>query len=574
MNSLVKFVLVIGTIGIGLWAYLQFATATLSLTSEPAGAKVLLDGRSKGVTPISRLQLDPGTRVLEVRHSHYATMIQTLEVARGDHLENNVVLVRGSGALELLSNPKGAWVSVNGERLSEVTPTQVTLPSGEHSVAMGLAERKTVEETVLVEDAKQQTANFTLGREPYGSLKIDIYPTNAKLSITPAGKTSSENPHSEAPLSYAANMRLPVGKYVLTASRRGYASEQYPFRVAYGDNEIKLKLQREQATLTVNVQPNHAVVTLRLPGDKQSRPYQPAMAVPTGNVQIRTRAMGYRTKVQNVQVQSSGAVISVKLVRIDITPGSDVIDKLRDGGRGPTMVVIPHGQFTMGNASGAKSEQPIRKITITQPFAMSRYETTVAEYLAYARATSLEMPEKVDIQQADHPMTRITYNQAQAYARWLSEQSGEFYRVPSEAEWEYAARAGSSTQFFFGENVRQLCTYANVADQTTRQTYRTWDTLDCNDGMLRPGKVGAYAANPFGLYDIYGNVSEWVADCGLPDYDRAPTDGSVAPGRTNCDTHGFRGGSWDSTGVEANSSYRNTASRAGDDRGFRLVRVL
>ena len=92
--------------------------------------------------------------------------------------------------------------------------------------------------------------------------------------------------------------------------------------------------------------------------------------------------------------------------------------------------------------------------------------------------------------------------------------------------------------------------------------------------MVRPGPVGTYAPNPFGVYDIYGNVSEWVADCGMPDYAYAPRDGSAAREGSGCGTHGVRGGSWDSMAIEARSSYRNTASSANDDRGIRLVRVL
>ena len=99
-------------------------------------------------------------------------------------------------------------------------------------------------------------------------------------------------------------------------------------------------------------------------------------------------------------------------------------------------------------------------------------------------------------------------------------------------------------------------------------------TLDCDDGLVRVGPVGRYAPNPFGVHDIYGNVAEWVADCGMPDYANAPTDGSPAAEGGGCGFHGIRGGSWDSQAIEVRSSYRNTASSANDDRGIRLLREL
>ena len=101
-----------------------------------------------------------------------------------------------------------------------------------------------------------------------------------------------------------------------------------------------------------------------------------------------------------------------------------------------------------------------------------------------------------------------------------------------------------------------------------------WDVIRCDDGLVRPGPGGRYLPNAFGLHDMYGNVSEWVLDCGLPSYEDAPNDGSPAEEGAGCTSHGIRGGSWDSMAIEAKSAYRNTASNANDDRGIRLVREL
>ena len=135
--------------------------------------------------------------------------------------------------------------------------------------------------------------------------------------------------------------------------------------------------------------------------------------------------------------------------------------------------------------------------------------------------------------------------------RGVSAQTGHKYRLLSEAEWEYVARAGTGGAYFFGQDKQALCDYANIADATASRLYADWDTLDCDDQLLRVGATGTLKPNPFGLYDIYGNVAEWVLDCGMPEYQDAPTDGSPAEQGLGCSTHGFRGGSWDSGAAEA-----------------------
>ncbi len=147
------------------------------------------------------------------------------------------------------------------------------------------------------------------------------------------------------------------------------------------------------------------------------------------------------------------------------------------------------------------------------------------------------------------------------------------YRLPTEAEWEYAARAGTSTDYFFGDRPEQACEYANLADRTTGRAFREWRVVDCEDGHVRMAPVAVLKPSAFGLHDMAGNVSEWVLECGMPSYKTAPNDGSVAKGPA-CTSHGHRGGSWDSQPAELQSAYRNTSGSLNQDRGFRLVREL
>ena len=122
--------------------------------------------------------------------------------------------------------------------------------------------------------------------------------------------------------------------------------------------------------------------------------------------------------------------------------------------------------------------------------------------------------------------------------------------------------------------VGELCDHANLADASARTVYRQWDAADCDDGFVRLAPVGSFQPNPFGLYDIHGNVAEWVLECGMPDYRDAPEDGAeVIPGPA-CRTHAFRGGSWDSQPDGLASRRRGSGRGPADDRGIRLVREL
>lgn len=208
------------------------------------------------------------------------------------------------------------------------------------------------------------------------------------------------------------------------------------------------------------------------------------------------------------------------------------------------------------------------------PFAVSVLEVQVSDYLKFVEASSRKLDRRVEIGRLDHPIAYVTWDDALAYSRWLSRETGAVYRLLSEAEWEYVARAGTSTPHYFGADVEQLCAHGNVADQSVRAVYREWTVLGCTDGQVKPGPVGRYKANSFGLQDVYGNVSEWVLDCDTPDYGAGAMVADDLTADESCESHGHRGGSWDSGAENANSSYRVSASTASEDRGIRLARDL
>ena len=257
---------------------------------------------------------------------------------------------------------------------------------------------------------------------------------------------------------------------------------------------------------------------------------------------------------------------------MNVRAGETFRDGLAAGGEGPLMIVIPPGEFVMGKPGGPPSVTPANARVLAQPFAVSVYEVTVADYARFAAASGKRMDERLTDQQ--EPIRYLAWSDAVAYADWLTSQTGQKYRLPTEAEWEYVARGGTSTDYFFGDDPERLCEFANLADQSTRQIYREWAVAPCDDGYGKLAPVGAYAANPFGLHDVLGNVAEWVQECGMPPYSWASEDGSVVNRGESCDTHSLRGGSWDSQPDSLRVFHRASSRDRGDDHGIRLVKEL
>ena len=236
-------------------------------------------------------------------------------------------------------------------------------------------------------------------------------------------------------------------------------------------------------------------------------------------------------------------------------------DPLSGGGDGPEMVEVLAGHFTMGRQQDprAKDEYPPHRVTMPA-FAMARHETTVAEYNRFAKATGRDESEtKAD--SATTPVTGVSWEDAVAYAAWISEQTNQRYRLPSEAEWEYAAAAASTSHYWWGYRVEKG--YARC--------------FDCGEqlGPTSPLPVGSFQANPYGLHDTAGNVAEWVRDCYHTNYLNAPRDGSAWE-ESNCSDRVTRGGSF----ANASSALRTTArahfapSTRLEDIGIRLARDL
>jgi formylglycine-generating enzyme required for sulfatase activity len=245
----------------------------------------------------------------------------------------------------------------------------------------------------------------------------------------------------------------------------------------------------------------------------------------------------------------------------------------RDCADCPEMVVIPAGSFLMGTppteAGRGTDEGPQRQVTLRTPLALGRTHVTVAEYRAHVEATRRPDPPSCWAYDANQrwgdlpghswrnpgfpqteadPVVCVGWAEATDYAEWLRRRTGKGYRLPTEAEWEYAARAGGTSPWWWGSDPAAVCTYANAGDRTLTGAFPllvSWLNATCTDGFLYTSPVGRFPANGFGLFDMAGNATQWVADCYRNTYEGAPADAATPVRLAECDSRAHRGGgSW------------------------------
>jgi formylglycine-generating enzyme required for sulfatase activity len=232
-------------------------------------------------------------------------------------------------------------------------------------------------------------------------------------------------------------------------------------------------------------------------------------------------------------------------------PTSPGAHEIKDCAACPTLVAIAPGSFTMGTNADDPSERPAHHVTIDHAFALAKYVVTVAQWNACVTAGACPRLQSGNGTSANAPVRDVSWDDAKQYVAWLTKVSGKPYRLPTEAEWEYAARGGTTTRYWWGDEMRTG--KANCKD--CGQPWRA-------DG---PADVGSFTANPLGLYDMNGGVWEWVSDCWHNSYKNAPADGRSWD-EPYCQSRVIRGGSW-----RDGAAYMLSATRFKYDGGVRYT---
>lgn len=287
---------------------------------------------------------------------------------------------------------------------------------------------------------------------------------------------------------------------------------------------------------------------------------------------------------------------------VQLAPGS----VFEDCASCPRMVVIPPGNLTMGFDGGEKDryEGPVRQLRIENPFAAGQYPVTNAEYGRFISDSGYATTEGCNFWDFDNreliklagsswrdpghgrpirdnePVVCVSWHDIKAYTRWLSQDTGMDYRLLAEAEWEYIASDRADTDYPWGDDPNDACSYANVADLALVEEVGADQfmgaNVNCNDGYARIAPVDAFPPNSFGVYDLIGNSWEWVEDCYLMSYPDGPLDGSAVQVSGECDRRAVRGGAWITNSFRQRPSWRG---RDPEDKltfifGFRVARDL
>lgn len=300
-------------------------------------------------------------------------------------------------------------------------------------------------------------------------------------------------------------------------------------------------------------------------------------------------------------------------------PTSQTPQSFRDCADCPEVVWVPAGSFMMGVSSevevrnglpayAAGGNLPIHKVTFAKRFAMGKYPVTVAQFRTFVQETGHQTVNSCTNQQRNdghmiyeeargfswrdpgfpqtdnHPVLCVSWDDAMAYSAWLSKKTGHRYSLPNQSQYEYATRAGTTTDYFWGDGRPQkddpACLYANMPDLDQGRAMGSDVPMDwkyryqCSDGWAYTAPVGTYRPNPWGLHDMLGNIWEWTEDCWSPNHQGAPTDGST---RTDgdCDAHPSMGGSYGNAAYSGYAGMRGPrdADYRGHSWGFRIARA-
>jgi len=283
-----------------------------------------------------------------------------------------------------------------------------------------------------------------------------------------------------------------------------------------------------------------------------------------------------KSTILAIAVTAGAIALPQAFAQTNRVPGSE----FQDCPQCPVMVVLPTGEYDMGGPPVDQGrpyhEGEFRRVIVSKVFAAGKYEVTFDEWDACAAEGWCTKIEDEGWGRGRRPAINVSWTDADRYTKWLAKKTGKFYRLLTEAEWEYAARAGAGNARFFGLKPEDTCKYANVYDKTAHAEFEfDWKPLPCDDGFAVTAPVGSFKPNAFGLHDMLGNVWEWTQDCESNVWRNAPRDSSPRMDG-NCSERAYRGASW----INYPPTYLRTADRYKfigaryNDLGFRVARSL
>lgn len=576
-------------IGDELSHYLELALeplpGQLAVTSEPAGAEVFLNDESRGTTPVRIDAIPGGEHILELRTARHLPRRETIAITGfGEQDAVTWQLEPAWGELTLHTLPEGAEVGIASD-LRGVTPLTTELLQPGEEVTLKLAGYKQWQQTVAITAGEALTLPVIVLEPADGLVQVSSTPAGAAVTVN--GRFAG---HTPLELELAPDTR-----HQLTLFLEGYRTAQRHVDVVSGaEQNLQITLEAHLGHLRLQVTPADAEVRL----DGTIRATNTSLELPARSYRLRVTAAGYQTHEQTVNVRPGiEQALDIRLVTAAEAHRAQRQDRLASKGGQTLLLMEPVGTFTMGSSRrepGRRANEALRTVQLQRPFYLADKPVTNAQFRRFRATHSSSHAERQTLDTDAQPVVRVTWSDAAHYCNWLSREEGltpfytesngritghnasaNGYRLPTEAEWEWAARTlpqGEPLTYPWGSDYPPTRVSGNFADQSALPLLGT-GLSGYNDGFAVSSPVGRFPANARGLYDMGGNVAEWVHDWYGSTASPATAPAVDPLGPATGELHVVRGSSWrHSSLTELRLSFRDYGSEARDDVGFRIAR--
>ena len=556
----------------------------VKVDTHGVAATLSIDGLEIGPVP-GEYAVAAGMRAFALRAPRYLDFTENVEVAgAGEEQTFSATLLPSFSPVTIESKPAGARVAVNGQDVG-ATPLTTDLDAGSHTVSLTASGFRPWETTIQVEANKPQKIGPVVLGLPDGTLIIRSAPAGADVAI--AGRYRGRTPLTVA--------LAPGVEHELMVTRAGYEPARRVVPVKAGERTgVEVSLKPILGEVTVRGEPADA--RLFVDGEARGSANQ-TLSLPSTELTIEVRREGFETYSTKVTPQPGIArVVEYRLQTPEQTRAARVPAAIR-AHAGIEMKRMPIGRFTMGSARrepGRRANEVPREVVLTRPFYLGVREVTNAEYRQFRTEHLSGVIRDRSLDQDNHPVVNVTWQEAAEFCNWLSAQDGlppayvaqgdtlapavpatTGYRLPTEAEWEWAARyegGRAARRYPWGSALPIAPKSGNFADRTSLAVLDT-ALSDYDDGVPTTAPVASFPANPLALYDLGGNVTEWVQDFYTvsPDLGGAPTTDPTGPATGT--RHVVRGSSWRSGTIpELRLAWRDYAEGKAQHIGFRIAR--
>ncbi len=567
---------------------LQALPGLLSVDSEPAGASVIVDGESVGKTPLHDLPLTEGEHQLRLEEARHLPVEQALQITgRSVRQQLQLQLAPAWAEVTVDSLPSGATILLDGEAVAR-TPATLEILQGEHQLMLQLQIYADWQQTLQIKASENLDLGKVTLQPAAGELALSSVPSSANVTLD--GEFQGQTPLTLALIPDRAH-RLAVFK---PGYKRYDSSVQLP---AAGSDTQTVTLQAELGEVRFSISPANAI--LRINGKAVGKSNQ-TLSLPAVEHTLKISLDGYATVRRRVTPRPGLAQLvdvtlqtqqAVKLARIK----PEITTAL-----GQTLLLFKPGEsamadFTMGASRrqpGRRANEVLHPVALRRMFYLQTTEVTNTQFRQFQPSHNSGQVEGSSLNQKHQPAVQVSWQQAAAFCNWLSAKEGlpafyqekngivtgynssaTGYRLPSEAEWAWAARANGQTLLLFpwGDTFPPTQVMGNYADSSSASV--TGSSLNSyTDGHVVSAPVASFKPNQHGLYDMGSNTSEWVHDV----YRIPSTNGTTQRdplGSQVGDNYVIRGASWDHSKLrELRLSYRDYGQAGRDDVGFRVAR--